>query len=171
MLDHLAQYWPAWVSLAVASLLGINKLLEESAKLAAFFGPIGKRIHARAAARQTRELIAAEFADSVREAVDKAHDKWESEENKALRALDARLKTVSDVTTAQKRDIDELLIQVRCLMAYSEYEVIWHQRLRIAAFKSSGNCLPLADFPDHVDFYEFEPLFKADTNWRVWALR
>jgi hypothetical protein len=171
MFDHLVQYWPAWLSLTVAGLLGINKLLEEYSKLAAFFGPIGKKIHARAAARQSRELIATEFAQAVSEAIEKAHDKWESEENAALQALDKRLATVSGITAQQKQDIDELLIQVRCLMAYSEYEVIWHQRLRIAALKTSGDSLPIASLPDHVDFYEFEPMYKADPHWRAWALR
>lgn len=165
MPEALTHNWPAWIAIAISVLLGVNRLIEESEKFAGFFGKWARKIHAR----HQEDLVIEKLAEVVRQVLDSAHDEWESEGNEAMRAMAARLETMSDVSAQQKEDIDELLFQVRCSMGYGEYEALWHHRLRLAATNATGTCLPLADIPNHIDYYRFESMYRSDTNWRTWA--
>lgn len=171
-IDLLTGYWPGWLSLVVAFILVVNKLAEESEKFANRLGSIGRRIRKKSLERHHIDLKAAEFAQAVRvevgKAVDEARQKWEEDENEAIAALDARLTTVSAVTAQQIIDIEGLNYQLRCAMAYTEYEATWHNRLSIQVANSGGK-ICLDDLPLHFGYFEFEKTYKADTNWRKWG--
>lgn len=169
-LPKLLDLWPAWVALTVTGLIALNRAIEESGKFAAFLGKWATKRHERALARHHVDLAAAEFADAVKDAIEAARKTWESEENEALTALDKRLETVSEITATQKTDLDELRLQVRALMAYTEYEAAWHHRFGIVVIRHEGNgsCVPIIDIPAHMDYSEFETLYRVNQRWRDW---
>lgn len=167
--ETLIGYWPGWVSLIVAGILTFNKLVEESYKFASLWGKWGKDLHAKALARHHVDLAAEQFATAVKNAVELARDEWEAEDNEAIAALDARLKTVSQVTGDQTRHIKELLEQDNIKSAYLDYEGLWHNRFRVAAARSEDGRLSLDDLPGHVGYYEFEASFRDNPRWREWS--
>lgn len=170
--DLVLQYWPGWVSLAIGVLLTVNKLIEESEKFAKRLGPIGRKLRDRALKRHHVDLAAAEFADAVRKAVDKAVEearrRWLEDENEAIKSLSGRLETVSDVTDEQEEAIGVLRSEVRCLTAYTEYEDSWHARLRAAAVRSPDGTILMTDLPHHTGYYDFEAKYRTNPNWRTW---
>lgn len=166
--ELLTAYWPGWLACVVAFILAFNKLAEESYKFASLFGRWGKKIHAKALERHHINLAAEQFANAIRDAVEKARDEWEGEENEAIKALDQRLGTVSRVTTDQTAHINDLLFQVRCLTAYTDYEGLWHNRFRVAAARSGDGHMSLDDLPNHIGYYEFEAKYREDDDWRKW---
>lgn len=167
--ESLAAYWPGWLSLAVVMLLTFNKMVEESYKFASIWGKWGKKVHANALARHHINLAAEQFAVAVKDAVNAAREEWEAEDNEAIRALDDRLKTVGRVTADQKINIDELLFQVHCLTAYTDYEGLWHNKFRAEAARSIDGRLSLTHLPGHMVYYEFEAKFKVNPTWRQWS--
>lgn len=167
--DLLLTYWPGWLALTIAVVMAFNKAVEESYKFASIWGKWGKRVHAKALSRHHVDLAAAQFAQAVQKAVDTARETWEAEDNEAIKALDDRLGTVSRVTADQKINIDELIFQVRCLTAYTEYEGLWHNRFRAEAARAVDGRLSMADLPGHIGFYEFEVHYKANQQWRQWS--
>jgi hypothetical protein len=166
--DLFTQYWPAWLSLAVAVLLVVNKLIEESTQFAQLFGRLGRKIHAYALTRHHIDLAANEFAEAVQRAVEAARDEWEQEENEAIAALDRRLRIVSQVTAGQATHITELLDTQQMLKAYGEYEGLWHNVLRDLAGRAPDGRIRLADLPEHVTLYSFETQYNRDPKWREW---
>lgn len=170
--EQLIGLWPGWLALLVALILTFNKLAEESEKFARTFGRIGRGIRRRALQRHQVDLKAAEFAmavqSAVTEAVTKAREEWEQDENTAIAALDARLSTVSKVTAQQLVDLEEMRFQVRCMTAYTEYEAMWHNRLSMLIANSTGKVC-LNDLPHHYGYYEWEKKYRDDPNWRKWA--
>jgi hypothetical protein len=167
-MPEIFAFWPAWLSLTVAAIVGFNYLIAESYKFAAFFGKWGKALHKRAMRRHRIDLISEEFAQAVSHAVELARDKWESEGNEALEALTGQLKTVSRITEDQKRLLDELLFKVRCMTVYTEYEALWHSRLRSMTAASVDDHIPIAMLAKHIDYYQFEVLYRANPNWQTW---
>jgi hypothetical protein len=167
--EALLAYWPGWVSLVVAAILTFNKLVEESYRFASIWGNWGKAMHAKALARHHVDLAAEQFATAVKNAVELARDEWESEDSEAIAALDARLKTVSQVTGEQVVHIRELLEQDRIKSAYLDYEGIWHNRFRVAAARSSDGRLSLDELPGHLGYYDFEAAFRENPKWREWS--
>lgn len=168
-MTDLLQYWPGWLALGVSGFLIVNRLIEESAKFAGFLGAWGRRRHAKAMARHQLDLQAAQFGQAITDAIERARQSWESDENEALRALDLRLETVSGITEQQKKDIDELRFAVRVLTAYSEYESMWHGRFTRAIAEAGNGTIPLDRLPPHIDYWEFESRFHENTNWKSWG--
>lgn len=166
--DALLQYWPGWAALLFAGLLTLNKLLEESEKFARFLGPIGRSLRKRALKRHQFDIAAAHIAMAVQQAVAKAREEWERDENEAIIALDQRLSTVSQVTAQQSLDLEAMRFQVQVMTAYTEYEAMWHQRLQLAIAAAGGE-LRSEDIPGHMDYFQFEKKYKRNTNWRRWA--
>lgn len=166
--DLLLTYWPGWLSLVIAFILAFNKGVEESYKFASIWGKWGKRAHAKALARHHVDLAAEQFATAVKNAVELARDEWEAEDNQAIAALDSRLGTVSRVTADQSTHIKELLFQVQCLTAYTDYEGLWHNKFRAEATRAIDGRLSLADLPGHMGFYDFEATYRDNTRWREW---
>lgn len=166
--DLLVTYWPGWLALIIAGVMAFNKLVEESYKFASVWGKWGKAAHAKALARHHVDLAAEQFATAVKNAVNAARETWESEDNEAIKALDDRLGTVSRVTADQKTNIDELIFQVRCLTAYTDYEGVWHNKFRAMAARSDG-VLRLDELPGHMLYYEFEVQYKVNQKWREWS--
>lgn len=160
--------WPAWVAMAVAMLVGLNRLIDESSKFAGFFGRFGRRLHERAAARHRVDAVATEFAVAIEGAVEGARRKWQIDENEAIRALDARLASLSEVTTDQFGEIADLRVTVRCLTAYTEYEAAWHHNLLMKAYKADVG-ITADDIPAHMDHVQFRALFLCDSKWQQWA--
>jgi len=166
--DLLLNYWPAWLSLTVAVLLVLNKLIEESTKFANFFGRFGREVHKRALTRHHVDLAANEFAAAVQKAVEKARDEWEQEENEAIAALDRRLGILSQVATGQATHLTEVLGTQEMLKAYGEYEGLWHNALRDQAARSPDGSIRLAELPEHVTLYSFEAQYNRNPKWREW---
>jgi hypothetical protein len=167
----IVAWWPAWLAIAVSGVIALNRAIEESSKFAAILGRFGKKMHDRALARKQVEFAAAELAEAVMKAVEEARRTWQTDENAALRALDGRLRSVAEVPSQHIIDMDEMRFQVRCLMAYSEYEATWHHRLQTKAAQAPGGCLDFADIPDHVDYWQFEKLYRVNERWRDWVTR
>lgn len=166
--DQLLSYWPGWLALLIAGMMAFNKLVEESYKFASYFGKWGKKLHTRALARHHVNLAAEQFAMAVKDAVEIARKQWEADDNEAIRALDERLGTVSRVTSDQKANIEELLFQVHCLTAYTDYEGLWHNKFRAIAARGNGR-MNLSELPTHMLYYEFETQFKMNPKWREWS--
>lgn len=170
--DDLASFYPGWVALLIGVVLAFNKLAEESEKFAKTFGRLGREIRRRALLRHQIDLKAAEFAlavqAAVQEAVTRAREEWEQDENEAIAALDARLSTVSKVTAQQLVDLEEMRFHVNCMSAYSDYETVWHNTLMVRVIEKGG-VFSLADIPHHIGYYEWEKAFRVNINWRKWA--
>lgn len=166
--QHLIEMWPAWLAMAVSGIIALNRAVEESSKFAGVLGGWGKKMHDRAIARKQVEFAAAELAEAVMKAVEDARRAWQSDENAALRAMDERLEAVAEVTTAQKKDLEEMRFQVRCQMAYSEYEIMWHHKLLVKVSQSPNGCLDYNDIPHHIDYWQFESMYRANDHWREW---
>lgn len=163
MPDEIAHWLgQQWVALLVAflyALTQVNKAIDESEKLAERFGEWGREKHERA---RKKHLIPVVDPAAISTAVEAARALWESEENSALRALDERVGQITELSQEQSRDIGELRFQVRALTAYTTYEARWHHRAEVAA-----SMKPECDMPAWLDYFSFEPLFRADPNfWR-----
>lgn len=165
---RLIEMWPAWLAMAVSGVIALNRAVEESSKFASVLGRFGKRMHDRAIARKQVEFAAAELAEAVMKAVEDARKSWQSDENAAMRALDERLESVAEVTAAQRVDLEEMRFQVRCLMAYSEYEIMWHHKLMVKAAQSPNGCLDYDQIPEHIDYWQFEGVYRTNSHWREW---
>lgn len=160
--------WPAWLALGVSGLIAINRGIEESGTIAKFLGGWAIRIHKSARKRHQLDLRTAEIAEAVTRAVEDARKRWELDENEAVAALDRRLNTMRGLTSQQADDISEMQLQRRTMMAYQEYELWWHHQLSVTAAKHADYCVPLSELPRHINFWEFEPAYRVDENWRTW---
>jgi hypothetical protein len=119
--------------------------------------------------RHRIDLISEEFAEAVSRAVETARDKWETEGNDALLALQGQLKTVSRITEQQRVQLTELLFKVRCMTVYTEYEALWHHKLRVMSNTAIDDHIPIAVLPKHIDYYQFEVLYRSNPDWQNWA--
>lgn len=161
--------WPAWLSLVLVAIVGLNELIKQSSTLANLLGGWAKKIHARAAAGRQVDLASAEFTKLVASALEDAREKWEEDENEALASLNTRLETVRTVTAEQALNITELQFQVRCMTAYTEYEAWWHHQLDLRKARAA-DALPVAEILDHLLYFEFEQKCRdVDMKWRTWA--
>lgn len=165
--EDIASFYPGWVALAFALILGFNKLAEESEKFANFFGKAGRKIRDRALKKHGYDIVAAQVAEAVQKAVEAARREWEEDENEAITALDQRLGAVSAVTAQQRLDLEEMRFSYNCCLAYADYETQWHSRLTVKV--GTAGSVTLEDLPRHYSYYDFEKQFKKHTNWRKWA--
>ena len=164
--------WPAWLAIALAVIVAVNQIISESSKFANLLGGIGRTLHARA--RERRRMDTIEFTNAVHQAVKAERKSWEEDEERALQAMEGRLEYVAKITEAQQEQLKELNFQVRCLTAYSHYEVAWHNKLRIMAARAdqNGGVIPISELPHHMEYGEFEERCKTEghTRWREWKL-
>lgn len=169
--DSIIAAWPGWLALIIGAILTINKFAEESEKFANRLGRFGRYLRRQSLKRHGFDAAAAVVAEAVRVAVDKAvteaREKWESEENEAIVALDKRLSTVSTVTAQQRIDLETMRFQYNCCLSYADYEATWHNRLSVRV--ASKGTINLEDLPNHYSYYDFEKCYKNSTNWRKWA--
>jgi hypothetical protein len=167
-----SEMWPAWLAIGFAILLTLNQLLSESEKFANLLGRFGRKLHARA--RDRRRMDTIEFTSAVREAVNEERERWERDEERALKIMEDRLEYVTDITKAQQEQLKGLSFDLRCLTAYSEYETSWHNRLRMLAARAAtnGGKVPIEELPPHIGFGEFEERCKREGNmrWREWNI-
>lgn len=167
-MPDIFNYWPGWLALTISGLVGFNYLVQESQKFASFWGGWTRRIHERAAERHKIDLVKGSFAEAVLKAVETARDKWEAEGNEALAALEGQLRTVSAITAQQKETLTDLLFRVRCMTVYVEYEALWHHKLNVMVNTANDDHIPISVLPSHIDYYQFEALYRANPNWRNW---
>ena len=164
------QFWPAWLAIAIASVVGLGQLLTESEKVANLFGKWGRKIYNKA--RQRNRMDTEEFNRAVRDAVAEERERWERDEARALTIVEGEVKIVSDVAADQQRKMEEMYWTIRCLTAYTEYEADWHHRLRILVLQANANggSIPISDFADHIHYAEFEKKCREhnNMNWRSW---
>ena len=167
-----SQLWPAWLAIALAVLITLNQLLSESEKFANLLGRFGRTIHARA--RRLRRMDTLEFTNALQEAVAKERQRWEEDEERALNIMESRLRYVTEITAAQQEQLEAIGFDLRCLTAYSQYEVAWHNRLRALALRAdnNGGSVPVEELPHHIEFADFENRCKSENNmrWREWGI-
>lgn len=168
---QLANYWPAWVAIAVATLVMLNQAITESEKFANLLGRFGRAIYARSKRKYRMDQI--EFSDAVRQAVADERKRWEEDETRSLTVVNERMAYVVGVAEKQSDQIKELSFQLRCMTAYVEYEAEWHHRFRMAVLRADkgDGTVVVNDLPNHMHYAEFEKKCKdtGDMNWRIWA--
>lgn len=162
------QYWPGWLVIIVIAVLTFNRMVEESAQVANFFGRFGRWWRKRALHRHQINLAADEFAQALTKAVQQAREEWEQEENEALVAMQGRVTSLADISRTQNTTISELQFDIRCCTAYADYEALWHNRLRAHAARSSDGLVRLEDLPVHIAYYDFLARFRENQRWREW---
>lgn len=171
-MHDIANYWPAWVAILVATLVMLNQLITESEKFANVLGSIGRKMYARSKRRYQMDQI--EFSKAVRDAVSDERQKWEDDEARALSAVEGQMTFVADVAEKQQIQLAELSFQLRCMTAYVEYEAEWHHKLRMRILTSDpvNAVISVEDLPDHLHYAEFERKCKDSNSlsWRSWGI-
>lgn len=166
--DTIEQYWPGWLVILVVVVLTLNRLIEESAKVANVFGGVGRWWRQRALRRHQINLAADEFAQALTKAIQQAREEWEEEENEALAAMQRRVGSLAEISRAQNQTITELQFDMRCCTAYADYEALWHNRLRAHAARSPDGLVRLEDMPVHIPYFDFLVRFRENQRWREW---
>lgn len=168
----LLNYWPAWLGIAIATLVAVNQAITESEKFANTLGGWARKMHARAQKRHRMDTV--EFNEAVRDAVADERTRWENDEARSLKIVEGRLEYVTKITENQQTEMGALSFQVRCMTAYTEYEADWHHRLRLLILRANqnGGEIAIQTLPDHMAYYEFETMCKqkGNLNWRTWGL-
>ena len=171
-MKEVANFWPAWLAVVIASLVMLNQMITESEKFANMLGGWARKLHERAKRRYKMDTI--EFNEAVRQAVASERQRWESDEARALKAVEGQLTFVAKVAEDQQKQLNNLNWAQRCLTAYTEYEAQWHHKLRMAILKAeqNGGHLPVDAVVDHIHYAEFEERCRksGNMNWRAWDI-
>lgn len=175
-MNTAVEFWPVWLAVTIAVLVGTNQLLTESEKFANLLGRFGRKVYDRARARSRMDTV--EFSAAVRDAVKSERESWEAEETRAFAAVERDLAYVTGVTNRQQERLEEFEWSMRCLTAYTEYEADWHHRMRLAILKAeqNGGVIPVEDLEEkfpHMHYREFEEKCRTanNMNWRSWEQR
>ena len=164
--------WPAWVALAIGTLIAFNQGISESQKFANLLGGWARGMHQRA--RDRNRMDTEEFNKAVRQAVADERERWENDEARALTVVEKRLEHVIVITEEQQKEMQDLSWMNRCLIAYSEYESAWHHKMRLktARAAANGGTIPVEEIINHIEYYEFQSLCKDRNSmaWRTWDL-
>jgi hypothetical protein len=166
-MDKVTGYWPAWVAIAVATIVLLNQAITESKKFASALGKFGLWWYDRSRKRYQMDQI--EFSTAVRNAITDERKKWEEDESRALTVVTGQMDFVARTATEQQKQLAELSFQMRCMTAYVEYEAEWHHKLRMKLLTASGS-VTIDDLPDHMHYSEFERNCRehGDVIWQRW---
>lgn len=156
LLNHVPQQWLGIVVLAVFSLYALNKGIQESEALANKFGRFGRWIRARNHRKHPPAIPPDSLREVVSEAIRAAREDWEHEENQALKALERRVGSISTTSKQQAGDIKDLQKLVQAFTAFSVYDARWHHMVSVSHTDVA--------LPGHLDFFEFEPLWRANPH-------
>lgn len=154
MSDELLKLLPQqWIGVCVLALFFVYLLgqLAEKYETIAKILPLGKWWHDRHKKRDTDE------AQKLTDAIEAARNTWSRHENAALATLEGRVAVIRAVSEQQSQNIEELQNEIRCFTAFSIYDARWHHKVSIDCATTSKVSLP-----DHLDYFEFEHIWRND---------